>query len=228
MKVLFSLILLPTLSYCQFTGIGIFKIGNTKNIILSEIKASTGISLVLYNGIMEEFKATSKKQDKTVFVTGLVDGKMFPESNINGIKIDPNRQDININFYTVANISLREIKLSFYKDSLMFFACKGSDSLLTALKTKYGTPSIRIEKDTVTCRSKVAGAFDLKEGVYFYTWNIPTDNVQSEFSEGIKYDEKCETDIIHRFTVKDTYKFNTSLEYSIPKTKIEKSTLKDF
>src|SRR5258708_20350347 len=64
-------LLFPSFGFCQVTGIGIFKIGNSKQFILGEIKKTTGIELKIYDNVDDEIKNKKDNENKTVSVTSL-------------------------------------------------------------------------------------------------------------------------------------------------------------
>ncbi len=142
MKQIFLLFfLLPHLNYAQVSGIGIFKIGKDKKNILDEIKKTTGVELTVFTDILEWANA-KKSTEKTQLVSSLDSKKAYKGIDLPGVIFDSLRQDIDIDFYSVSNISLRNIGLVFYNDTLIRIRCNGSDSVFEALKAKYKEPKL--------------------------------------------------------------------------------------
>lgn len=225
-KLVLLFLFFPAFCFSQVSGIGIFKIGNSKKYILDEIKRTSSVDLIVYTDIMEEIKG-KKHTDKTESVTSL-DSKAFQNLKSPGFTFDSLRQNIDVNYYVVSGMPFKNIGLVFYNDTLIRFRCNGTDSVFEAVKAKYKEPRLTMFKDTIKCINKLTGSFDLVETVNKYSWNNPENNIQADYLDEIKYDSRCDKNIVLEFVICDTNKWKATLAKSLHGVKIDPNTLKDF
>ena len=134
---IFVIIIFCTKVYSQenIDGIGIFTIGKTKIKTIDKILKEYNTELNSYN---------SNSESKWLkYIRGYKVAEFFPsisDSNNNPLRTSycPDLRVFYINKYNIAGITLSNIHLRFYKNTLIEFYCDYNEELKKALISKYG------------------------------------------------------------------------------------------
>lgn len=112
--------------------------------------------------------------------------------------------------YSVANIELTGLELTFLNDTLVEFRCDRTEDFIEAVHLKYGKGKLRQTEKDVTCEVGRHGAeVKLKETSFFETWGSSDINATSTLST--YYDRKCEKNYLSYFIL---YSSSASREIS--------------
>lgn len=121
----------------KIDGIGIFTIGKTKTKTIDKI-------LKEYNTELDSYNSNSESK-WLKYIRGYKVAEFFPslsDSNNNPLRTSycPDLRVFYINKYDIAGITLSNIHLRFYKNTLIEFYCDYNEELKKALISKYGKP----------------------------------------------------------------------------------------
>lgn len=95
--------------------------------------------------------------------------------------------------YEVGDIDIKDIRLSFYNDTLYFIQVnKPSDKFIDAIKLKYGKGNLVRQIDTVKCSSLYAKNYEVFEQRFTTTWPDPNDELHVWESIQDYRNSKCE------------------------------------
>ena len=164
-------------------GIGNFKIGKTKIDIMKDLESEFGTQIETTSGDYDLYKMKGKKN--SIF-------QIIPEQE-NSIppSLCPDFKQYYIPVYIIADMTITELKLNFYKDILSSIECDSSEELVEALELKYGKPESKIDKKSVSCFYKHTGNKVTLEEISIYSdWynkDINAHNAVMSF-----YSSKCE------------------------------------
>lgn len=201
----FLFLMITSTSFAQndyIKGIGPFKVGLATTSIINEIAEKSKIKIKESTNLMESYGAEiSGKNTKIVL--------LLKYSEKDRYRYDPqfvNHPDVKtyfIDYYEVAEIPIKRIYLSFYRDTLYDFQCEYSTALKDAISLKYGDAKDSVSVKKIKCNSRLAGDFEQEEKSFYFSW--PTgDNITNKACIGHYYDYKCEKSYLSYFLIENT------------------------
>jgi hypothetical protein len=192
MKLLLSFCMLLIASIAspqnKMTGLGNLQLGTATVKIIDEIANENSVSV-----------DTSYRELETKDIDKLIEKKCtkISERYNDPALIDPNVKSYYIDNYTISDITLNQVYLYFYADTLYKITCDLNTDIMDALSTKYGNPSFReYDKKIVTCRNGLG--IEYKEEEKFVVEEWTTNNTKVECSASIMFyvDNNCKKRII--------------------------------
>lgn len=180
----------------KFTGIGIFKINSDTSVLYNYI-ADHRLKPKIINEEMDYLHRTYYGADsKDIFklVANNEPGKYFSE-----VSDCPDVKEFYLGEYSINGISLKGLRLKYYKNQLVNVKCKYSRLLADAMKVKYGDPISIISADTTKCVYKLTGITEkLTTNDFTDKWQNAEITAKSYLGE--YYDDNCQKKILSYFT----------------------------
>ena len=155
----------------KISGLGKFKLKVTTTSVTEEVAKELGTKLKVVNNFSDEIKYKNGKPriiELKVDTTKEYDSPAYAHECLN-VRV------FNINEYTIANIKIKDIYLTFLNDTLVSINCYRNSELEEAFELKYGEPKKRKEEKEVKCTRTYTGTdvtYDVtyKEKSYSSTW----------------------------------------------------------
>jgi len=193
-----ALCFITTISFCQpnnekFTGVGIFKIGTDTSILINY--ASTHVQYIRDCDDYENYDYV-----KVANMSQLVRLKTNsdPTRQIWDLSLCPDVSEYFLTAYEVAGITIKNIRLKYFKNKLVDFDSDASMEITDALKLKYGQPKLTVTQTTYNCLYKLTGLTKpLIAKTYQEEWVNNTISATSLLWE--TYDDHCEKQINRSF-----------------------------
>lgn len=188
-----ALCFLPTMANAQsLLGLGLFRLG-AKIDVLQDWASENKVALETSADFMGSSRASRDKATRILILVPNDEALYKSEPNANFVD---GYKSIFINQYAVGDLTIRDLNLLFYQDSLVRVRAHMSDELKTALRAKYGEPTIKIDRKPITCIYKLTGAKETKEDfTSILTWPSDKGIATALGYEIISYDDKCQ--LIH-------------------------------
>jgi hypothetical protein len=190
-----------TLGFTQskIDGIGKFKIGKADISIVDSVAAELQTEIKP----VDQGHKIVDRTDKAVFELKV--NKLKPYMTPAYTSYCPSVRVFYITTYTVADIEIKEIYLTFKDNMLIEFRSKSSTEIEKAIETKYGPKTPVVTKKQVKCRYKLTGNSVILENItYKKQWKnlniVATTTLQSN------YDDKCEKQYYNDLEIKDSAK----------------------
>lgn len=219
-----------TIAQNKINGVGPFRIGYTIWEMVDTLEQSTNLTIksVSENEIIENFKTYSSNTTILLRSNPYIKSKNEYE-NIHLGFIPDSTEMLYIDYYKIANVPFRNIRLLFYKEKLYSIHSDGDNDITEAMNLKYGKSDIKTFKDTITCRSALAGTYKLVEESYFSTWENSIKDIDVYSVAGRRYDDACEERLISTFDIENTIikKIIDDKRFQ-PKPTVDPEKLKDF
>lgn len=196
----------------KFYGIGKLKIGSDTSTLI-QLAKDNGLSLVKVKGFLDAYR--TKEGTYSRLYAGkeyIPDASMVPEVAV-----------FKLGDIKVADITINNICVKYYKNSLYYFNSDYSSELNQAMELKYTDFKKRTERDTVSCINKATGnKYDL-EGIMFYS-NWVNGDVTATTAIGSYYNDKCQKNILSyvKYVNRDIDRLVSSLETKIKQEEKEK------
>lgn len=215
----------------QISGLGPFKIGDSPQRAIDTINSRIDIKMkrvgVLDFGL-QTGDSYSSKPKKYLFKDTLM-----PATNDKYLRGTSERKELSTEIYVdyidIAGISVRDLKLQYYNDSLIKISSSSTTDLGKAFDEKYGEGKRREEKRKVTCTNAIAGNYDLEESTFYSNWSNTVKGVEAISIISSYYDSKCRKSGILLFVIQNTEatKRLRDAETTYRESLIKKPTLSD-
>jgi hypothetical protein len=181
----------------EISSIGKFEIKTTTLSILDELQNTLDTKVK----ICSSFSNYSKyQQSKDNYILQLVRDTVNEYNSPFGAKYCDLVKIYAIQGYSVANIELKNLELTFMNDTLIQFKCDGTTDFIEAIHLKYGKGKLRQTEKEVTCEvGRLGTEVKLKETAIFETWGNADIKANSTIS--VFYNRKCEKNYLSYFVL---------------------------
>jgi len=136
-----------------FKGIGIFKIGIDTSVLYNYVKENK-FQLRAITSDDQYINAT------TLSGYGII-GKLYhnleEKDILRHLSNCPEVKEFSISSYDIAGISLKNVRLIYYKDRLFSFECEYNNNAKDAIEAKYGALPVKMTYDTSKCIYNLTG-----------------------------------------------------------------------
>lgn len=192
---LIAIFLMPVIGSSQSespVGIGKFKIGQSlASTLIGELEKELNIKVVKESSSLMLFEFKNKTLDNYILELAYDSIKNTAPLEYNYCK---GVKKYYLKKYSVANIPLKDIRLTFYNDTLIKFESDGSIQLKDALKVKYSGGKIKENKTRNSCL-----LYDNEEDIY--TWE--NGDIITTHTRKVTYNTDCEKSFIRFLVLKN-------------------------
>ena len=167
-----------------------------------------------YSIIDKESKAVENKNSDKEYKYSF---KIMSEENF-----IPGYRFVRVTKYTIADIEIPEIELTFFNDTLIKLKSNYTTKMSEALAYKYGKPETSNTSKKVSCVYKMTGnTVEMEEWSLTEDWT--NENIKASGTMAKYYDDKCKDKFLTYFILEDVKKTETFTEM----TKKKRQELKD-
>ncbi len=206
-----ALLLYPVLGFSQI-GIGSFIINRTTTSIIDSIASQTQLTTKIryeknftIEHYMKDFTATmwmvDLRKDSSKYGEG--DSRAFIDSLV---------KVFYINYFKIGKIPVRDMYLTFYKDTLTRLDCKYSEDFIEAVSFKFGSPVTKTEKKLIVCQNGYGAQTTNEEIERFYYWSNLGSGVSAHAAFFYKFDDKCKSSLYTSFSIENSAKYDALLK----------------
>ena len=134
----------------------------------------------------------------------------------------PGYRFVRVTKYTIADIEIPEIELTFFNDTLIKLKSNYTTKMSEALAYKYGKPETSNTSKKVSCVYKMTGnTVEMEEWSLTEDWT--NENIKASGTMAKYYDDNCKDKFLTYFILEDVKKTETFTEM----TKKKRQELKD-
>ncbi|HLX93403.1 MAG TPA: hypothetical protein VKR32_17080 [Puia sp.] len=105
--------------------------------------------------------------------------------------------------YPIAGITVENLKLTFFKDTLYSIECEFSDELKDALTAKYGNPKISKKAKIITCRNGLGITYNETEETFTTSFPTVSSRITASGIVSAYFNDKCEKQYLNFYLVAD-------------------------
>jgi hypothetical protein len=204
-------LLFATVSYSQSSkekvmGVGIFKIDElTVSSLMRELGMNKMDSASVHDittisnahGAIELYLGSVKPRVSNSFAREL--NREVESDLTDGYRV------IKLKTYKVKDLEFKDIKLTFYNDTLITFYSKNPIDIEKVLTYKYGDPEVYEQRDTISCIYKLTGIPEENEAfMIMLSWRAEQGQANSFVEK--QYNDKCEPEYTSAFSMSDKAK----------------------
>lgn len=200
---IFVLLALYSFAQDKIEGVGKFKVKKTTTSIMKDIATELGTKIQIVTNYDQYFDLTSpssllKKQRVLEFKPDTIDKANYYNTTL--ATLCPEYQVFLITSYDIAGINLKNIRLTYFRDTLAAFHCDYSTQIKEALTLKYGASKDTATTKDVLCTFTYTGnQVTYKEVTSYNRWN--NDDISATLYLHRYYDDKCKEKFLSYFDV---------------------------
>ncbi|GAB3994665.1 hypothetical protein GCM10028807_32780 [Spirosoma daeguense] len=191
----FFISIIQVFAQAKIEGIGKFKIGVTNLSVIEDLSNELRVKPKVLTTYSEYFQAERGKSGIYILQDDGKSVSTLPHSSLcDGVEV------YYINKYTISEIELENIFLTFNDGVLVEFACDSSRELTEAIELKYGKGELEAKAKKVSCLYNYTGAkVELEETTYTTTWQNKSIKAVSLLMA--YYDRNCKKSFINSFDI---------------------------
>lgn len=214
MRLLACFLILPFFSDAQdIPGLGDFKVGKTSITIIDSIKNANGFQIKqCLLPELGQMQVGYDQRTKTIFeiLPNYVDPEQFTDKD--ALFLD-NSKTYFFRSLQIAGIEVLDVKLIFYRDTLIKIRTFGGYQLTGALTAKYKLYKHAKWEKHILCEYKLTGR-PIPKLEKFESWIWDGKQTYSKVEDGFYFDKKCEEQSSTEFILFDKKKFSSALTLS--------------
>jgi hypothetical protein len=171
-----------------FTGIGPFVIGQSSVLLMDSICKEQNWTLhkIRPSALLDAYPVVELINDAFEDAGGMSEGYHCSEV-----------RSFLISRYVMSGVTLQNVHLYFYRDTLFDFSCDGSNDLLNALMYKYGAPKVLQSRHLAPCKDGEGKDMSPEDVKTDKSWSH--DEVYAIFTQWLVHDAVCNEKQLDRF-----------------------------
>lgn len=185
----------------EITSIGKFEINKTTISILDELQKELKTKIKVCSSSMDQLNYKNSQEN---FILQLVKDTIKEYNSPPQALHCEKAKVFSIKGYSIANIMLEGLELTFFNDTLIELKCDGTTEFMEAIHLKYGNGKLRQTEKEVICEvGRLGSEVKLKETAIFETWT--GDDVHANSTISVYYNRKCEKNYLSYFILSSTF-----------------------